>query len=88
VNDSIREQLLSRIPFLAALPDSEIQNLATSLRPCAFPAGALLFHEGKAEDHFYILLEGQVEILKALGTPDERSLGMRNPVDTRPASGR
>ncbi|MBI4769928.1 MAG: SpoIIE family protein phosphatase [Chloroflexi bacterium] len=81
MNDSIREQLLGRIPLLAALPDSEIQNLAASLRPCAFPAGALLFHEGKAEDHFYILLEGRVEILKALDTPDERLLGVRDPVE-------
>ncbi|TFH36831.1 MAG: cyclic nucleotide-binding domain-containing protein, partial [Anaerolineales bacterium] len=37
----------------------------------------LLFQEGEKGGRFYILVEGQVEILKALGTPDERQLAVR-----------
>lgn len=70
--------MIARVPLFAALPPEEIDYLATTLclRECA--AGALLFNEGQLGDHFYILLDGQVEIIKALGTGDERSLGLRS----------
>ena len=68
------EELISQIPLFAALPRHEIALLATMLRPLDFPEGALLFREGAAGDLFYVLLEGQVEVIKALGTPEERVL--------------
>ncbi len=37
----------------------------------------MLFQEGHSDDKFYILLEGQVEVVKALGSPEERLLGVR-----------
>ena len=37
----------------------------------------MLFQEGRSDDKFYILLEGQVEVVKALGSPEERRLGLR-----------
>ena len=73
----MKEQLISQIPLFAALPRHEIAHLAATLRPLDFPEGTLLFREGTTGDLFYILLEGQVEIIKALGTPAERVLGIR-----------
>ena len=70
-------QLIGQVPLFATLPCDEITHLAATLRPLDFPKGTLLFLEGTAGNLFYILLEGQVEIIKALGTPAERVLGMR-----------
>ncbi len=74
------EHLISRVPLFASLPKHEIAHLAKSLRPFEFPIDTIIFHEGRREDHFYILIDGQVEIIKALSTPDERLLGVREAV--------
>jgi serine phosphatase RsbU (regulator of sigma subunit) len=75
----MKEELISRIPLFATLPRPEIERLAATLRPLDFPEGALLFREGTTGDLFYVLLDGQVEIIKALGTAAERVLGIRQP---------
>ena len=69
-------ELLNRIPVFAALPCSEIEHLLATLRQAEYPAQALLFREGRADDHCCILVQGEVEILKALGTADERRLAV------------
>jgi sigma-B regulation protein RsbU (phosphoserine phosphatase) len=75
----MNEDVISRVPLLASLPRSEIEYLARTLRQREFPDNALLFREGTTGDSFYILLDGQVDILKAMGTEAERQLGVRGP---------
>ncbi len=71
--------VISRVPLLASLPPDEIDHLADTLRSVELPVGTLLLEEGVAGDRLYVVLEGQVEILKALGTDTQRSLGLRGP---------
>ncbi|MGA2490307.1 MAG: SpoIIE family protein phosphatase [Anaerolineales bacterium] len=68
---------LSSIPLFASLPADEIRRLETLLHVSACPPGTVLFQEGHSDDKFYVLLEGQVEVIKALGRPEERLLGVR-----------
>jgi sigma-B regulation protein RsbU (phosphoserine phosphatase) len=75
--DPDREQQLSRILLFAKLPPSELQHLAVTLRAREFPEHAILLREGSRDDHLYIVLEGQVEVIKALGTADERLVAHR-----------
>jgi len=76
----MRSSTLRKIPLFSSLPLNEIKYLASMLVPYKYPAGHVLFHEGSLEEEFYILLEGEVEILKSVGTSDERSLGVRKAV--------
>ena len=69
--------IIGRVPLFAALPPDELERLAASLGEVAFPADTVLFREGERGDRFYILLSGQIAIIKALGTDDERLLGVR-----------
>ena len=71
------EALLSRMPLFASLPRDELQHLTTTLRRSELLPGATLFCEADQGDHLYIVLAGQLEIIQALGTPDERLLGLR-----------
>ena len=71
------EQLLPQVPLLASLPREEIRYLAETLRLVELPAQTILFHENDRGDHLYIVLEGQLEVIKALGTSDERILSLR-----------
>jgi phosphoserine phosphatase RsbU/P len=68
--------IISGIPLFASLPSDEIEHLARSLRPRTIPEQTLLLQEGGMGDRLYILLEGQAEIIKALGTDAERLLGI------------
>lgn len=69
--------LISKIPLFAGLPRTELEHLAETLQPREFEAGAILIREGESDEHFYILLEGEAEVIKAMGTPDERRLAIR-----------
>jgi phosphoserine phosphatase RsbU/P len=67
---------LSSIPLFASLPEEEIRHLEATLSASEFPSGEVLLSEGKTDDIFYILLEGRAEVVKALGLPEERHLGI------------
>jgi sigma-B regulation protein RsbU (phosphoserine phosphatase) len=69
---------LSHIPIFARLPRSELQHLAETLRALEFPEQAVLVREGSRDDRLYIVLEGQIEVIKALGTADERVVAQRD----------
>ena len=67
-------QSVKKIPLFTKLPDNEIQALVAHSQVCHFQAGEILINEGAKTDYFYALLNGKVEIIKSLGTPDERWL--------------
>ena len=69
--------LLRKVPLFVSLPDEEIDLLASSLREVDYQQGEVLFFEGEKAERFYMILEGEVDILKALGSPEERLLGTR-----------
>jgi DNA-binding SARP family transcriptional activator/CRP-like cAMP-binding protein len=70
------EKILSRNPLMASLPQREIRRLLATLKQLEFPPGIILFREGDHGDRLYLILEGQLEIIKALGTPDEHLLNI------------
>jgi serine phosphatase RsbU (regulator of sigma subunit) len=67
---------LSSIPLFASLPDDELRRLERVLPVSTCPSGSVLLQEGHSDDKFYILLEGQVEVVKALGQAEERRVGL------------
>jgi serine phosphatase RsbU (regulator of sigma subunit) len=73
------ENLLTRVPLFAGVPPAELDRLAAALQPAFVEAGTVLFHEGDSGDHFYVVLAGKVDIVKALGTEEERLLVSRGP---------
>ncbi len=73
------EQLARLVPAFASLSRQELQDLAATMRPETVAAGTLLFREGEKGDRLLVLLDGQVEITKALGTEGERVMGVRGP---------
>lgn len=72
---------LSNVPLFASLPEDEIRHLEKVLRPCEIPEDTLLLREGEQGNRFFIILEGELEIIKAYRTPNERLLGIRGPGD-------
>jgi sigma-B regulation protein RsbU (phosphoserine phosphatase) len=75
----VKEKLLSRAPLFSGLPEDEIHKLSETLSVREIPPGTILFHEGDVGDRFYIIIQGQIEVIKALSTPEERLIGIRGP---------
>jgi sigma-B regulation protein RsbU (phosphoserine phosphatase) len=74
---NMQELLISNVPLFATIPRDELAQLATELEQAIYPAGTLLMREGDRGDGVYIVLSGTFEIIKELGTPDERLFGRR-----------
>src|SRR5213593_1791465 len=94
----MKEQILKQVALFASLPPDEVKYLAEILHYREFSPGTVFIEEGEIADHFFILLEGEIEIIKALGTANERVLdvdeagsfigemGLINPGSRRTAS--
>lgn len=72
------ERLLAGVPLFRTLPETEIRHLADTLTVRDVPHHTVLFHEGDAGQHFYILQSGEIQVVKGIGTPDERIINVRH----------
>src|SRR5919106_159075 len=70
---------LSKVPLFKSLPVEELPPLLEKYKTWDAPAGTLVLREGEAGDEFYVILHGQVEIVRALGSAEESILGLRKP---------
>jgi len=98
INELMNEQILQQVTLFESLPPNEVRYLAELLHYREFSAGTVFIRESEIADHFFILLEGQIEVIKALGTANERVLdvdeagsfigemGLINPGSRRTAS--
>ena len=75
----MRAAALRQVPLFASLPQEEIDRLAETLESVQVNQGSLLFREGDPGGCCYFILDGEVEVLKAHGTPDERLLAVGGP---------
>ncbi len=75
----MNESIIQRVPLFASLPPREIQHLAETLRSVEFPPGAIVFREGEFGDDLYLIGRGEVEVVKSLGTEDERRVAVFGP---------
>jgi serine phosphatase RsbU (regulator of sigma subunit) len=71
------DDMLRGLPLFAVVDSATRRQLAVSLPQRRFPAGTLLFREGDYGDRLYVLLEGEIAVYKAHGTPDEVFLASR-----------
>ncbi|MBN2146146.1 MAG: SpoIIE family protein phosphatase [Anaerolineales bacterium] len=72
---------LSKLPLFASFQTAELDALATCMRPVVLPEGDDLFSEGDPGDCFYVILDGSLDIIKAIGTSEERILHTRRAGD-------
>lgn len=72
---------LKKIHLLSSLPRSELEKLVDVLQIREFPADSIVCYEGEPGDRMYLVLDGEIEIIKAAGTTEERVLGCILPGD-------
>ncbi|HJS18906.1 MAG TPA: SpoIIE family protein phosphatase, partial [Anaerolineales bacterium] len=62
---------LARIPFFTDLPSEELDRILAQLEVVNLKSGEILFREGDAGEHMYIVVSGDLEILMAPDTANE-----------------
>lgn len=63
--------LLARIPFFTDLPEDELDRIMDQLEIVNLKSGEILFREGDPGENMYIVVSGELEILKAPDTDNE-----------------
>lgn len=58
---------LKKIPLFEGLPDEDFERLCQMVTEVHLPQGTQLFTEGSLGDKAYVIVEGQIEILKVSG---------------------
>jgi cAMP-dependent protein kinase regulator len=76
-----REHLeaLAALPFLADVPRSELRQIASYLRTEEVEAGQLVVRQGARGDRFYVLLDGQVRVVRIAADEREERLATLGP---------
>jgi sigma-B regulation protein RsbU (phosphoserine phosphatase) len=69
--------VINQVPLFSTLPSAELDMLAAALKEVDYPPKKILFREGDRGDKFYIVVSGGIEIIKAMGSTNERLLAIR-----------
>ena len=68
--------LLANIPFFTDLPNIELDRLLSELAVVNLKSREILFREGDAGEHLYVVVSGELEILMGPDTHDELILNI------------
>ena len=73
----VERTLLKKVPLFADLSPAGIEALTDLLQEKVYPTQTVLFEEGDRGDRFYVVETGEITIIKAMDTPQERVLAVR-----------
>ena len=68
-----------KVPLFSDLPRNELDYMVSTLQVVTLEPGQVLFREGEPGESLFIILEGQLQVLMALDTSDERQLAVFGP---------
>jgi len=72
----MKTNLLANIPLFHDLPVSELEHLQSTMKVRYLEPGEILFREGQVGLHFYVIADGELEILMGAETPEELVLNV------------
>ncbi|MHC1729798.1 MAG: BTAD domain-containing putative transcriptional regulator [Syntrophobacteraceae bacterium] len=71
--------LLKQVPLFKSLNRKDMRFLQEIARQVEFPPHTILFLDGERGDRLYVIVDGELEILKELGKPGEHLLRVCGP---------
>jgi CRP/FNR family cyclic AMP-dependent transcriptional regulator len=78
----VTPQVLREIGLFGALSDDVLLHLARTLKPILLGSGDLVFREGEPAHEMYVLLDGEVEVLKRSRSGRDHRIALLGPTDT------
>jgi sigma-B regulation protein RsbU (phosphoserine phosphatase) len=64
-----------------SLPQKEFDHLISVMEEVELSAGSMLFEEGDKGNNFFLIIDGELEVIKAMGTENERLIAVRHEGD-------
>jgi CRP-like cAMP-binding protein len=74
-------ELFEHVPIFAGLTTGTLEFLAEVAPALKIKPGEVIVQENTLGNMFYIISEGEVEVVKKLGTPEETVLARLQPMD-------
>ncbi|MBU4565428.1 MAG: cyclic nucleotide-binding domain-containing protein [Desulfarculus sp.] len=71
--------ILAQVPLFAQMNKRELKNISETAEELLYEPGEMIINEGERDGRLFVLLEGEVEIIKGLGQPGERLLRRLGP---------
>lgn len=65
-------ELLRQTPLFAEMSQAELEPLVPSTRVETYPAGRVILRERRVGAAFLMVVSGAVEVIKDMGTPEQR----------------
>jgi CRP/FNR family cyclic AMP-dependent transcriptional regulator len=64
--------LLKQAPLFSEMNKADLEELVPSTRLEAYEPGRVILREGRVGAAFFLIVSGSVEVIKALGKPEEK----------------
>ncbi|BEQ13021.1 cyclic nucleotide-binding domain-containing protein [Desulfoferula mesophila] len=71
--------ILAQVPLFAPMKKRELKKIAEAVEELAYEPGEMVITEGERDARLFVLLEGEVEVIKGLGQPGQRLLARLGP---------
>jgi CRP-like cAMP-binding protein len=72
-------EVLRQIPLFEALPKAELRRIARFARTRHYATGEIIIREGEVDDRLFVVLAGEVKVVRDYQGPRERILGFLGP---------
>jgi len=67
-------EILSRVSLFSHLKNRDLKRIAKLGRHCTFPRGEKIINEGEKDGSLFVIISGEVEVVKNLGQKSEKCL--------------
>jgi CRP/FNR family transcriptional regulator len=72
-------EFLSRVSLFSLTKKSDLERIAKLANRHTFDKGDVIIKEGEPDNRLFIIVKGEVEVIKAMGEKRERRLGILGP---------
>ncbi len=67
-------EILSRVALFSLMKKKDLRRIAKLARHHSYKKGEIIVREGARDGRLFIIISGEVEVIKGLGTGDEKPL--------------
>ncbi len=72
-------ETLARVPLFSLMKKRDLNKIADMAQVLLYEPGEEIIHEGDSDGRLFVILEGEVEVIKNLGQPNWRRLNRLGP---------
>ena len=73
-------EILSRVSLFSHLKSRDLKRIAKLSRHCTYPEGEKIISEGEQDGSLFVIINGEVEVIKNLGQKSEKCLRRLGPL--------